>query len=83
MMVSILPDSSLGLSGIQYPGAMPCGTKMPVKRVGRDRRGLAQRRLRRNHRIEQRQRQRHARAAQKRPPGYVLLGDEHCFRSLL
>src|SRR5579863_6266326 len=21
-------------SGIQYPGAMPCGTKMPVKRVG-------------------------------------------------
>src|SRR5580658_8715981 len=28
-----LPASSTALSGTQYPGAMPWGTKMPVKRV--------------------------------------------------
>src|SRR5215469_10911777 len=33
MMNGNLPASRTGFSGIQYPGAMPCGTKIPVKRV--------------------------------------------------
>ena len=41
--------------------------------------GLRQKRRGRHHRVEQRQRERHAGAAQERPPGNVLLHDKHSF----
>src|SRR5579862_7172045 len=33
VMKERLDASSTGFSGIQYPGAMPCGQKMPMNRV--------------------------------------------------
>ena len=62
---------------------MPCGTKQAdearLRRGGR----LRQRRRGRHHRVEQRQRERHAGAAQERPPGNVLLRDEHMLSASL
>ena len=55
----------------------PCTISMQARRVLGDRRGLAQRRLRRHHRIEQRQRQRYAHAAQNGAPGKMFFRDEH------
>ena len=50
-----------------------------------DRRGGGQplRRERRDHAVEQRQRERRADAAQERPPGQMRLGDDHCSRAFL
>ena len=71
------------LSGTQYPGAMPWGTNVATNRGFGVAAVCASSGRGRHHRVQQRQGERHAGAAQEGPPGDVLLRDKHGFLFVL